>query len=452
MLAVRGVLLAILLGPAAFGTWALLRMIMRYSSLSAMSVYRGLELELIQQRERADRASSTAESAALGFVLLVSGSIAGLALGGSFLLSQDSMRLLLRAFAFAGLAEAVYGYTLVCTRTRGDLRRYSLLESGTAVLHVLCAVGLAWRWGLSGAFVGLVIANLAGVAMAARWVDLTPSLAWAPIRRMLRVGLPVVLTMAVGILLATGDRWVIAVWGGTVMLGYYAFAGSVTTVAGTLAVVVRTVVFPQVYGQASNGGAAAALRTHLESVLLPYARLLPPFLGLVSLALAPVISHTLPHYTEAIPPARIFLLAGAAMGLVNIASLGAVAAGRQRRLPLYALLSLALSLVLSLVSLSLGGGLGSVAGSSFVGQLLFAALVLRLNVREIGLPQPERFVATLLLPLVWCTAAVALSSAIYPGLQPESAARSVGLYLLLLLPFAGQWLGEVRRLRDPARN
>ena len=33
MLAIRGVLLAVLLGPAAFGTWALLRLVMRYSSL-----------------------------------------------------------------------------------------------------------------------------------------------------------------------------------------------------------------------------------------------------------------------------------------------------------------------------------------------------------------------------------------------------------------------------------
>ena len=306
MLAVRGVLLAVSLGPSAVGTWALLRLIMRYSALSAIGVYRGLELELIQQRERAGPSDRTANSAALGFVLLVSGSIAGLAVGGSFLVPGET-RLLLRAFAFASLAGAVYGYALVCTRTAGYLRRYAMLEWGTSVLHLLCAVGLAWRWGLAGAFVGLILANLLGLALASRWVELTPSWAWPPVRRMLRVGFPVVLTMALGIMLATVDRWAIALWGGTVMLGYYAFAGSVTTVAGTLAIVVRTVVFPSVYGQASTGGAAAALRTHLESALLPYARLLPPVLGLASLALAPLIAHTLPHYAEAIAPARIFL-------------------------------------------------------------------------------------------------------------------------------------------------
>jgi O-antigen/teichoic acid export membrane protein len=455
MLAVRGVLLAILLGPAAFGTWALLRMIMRYSTLSAFSVYRGLELELMQQREgegegEGSAGSARAARAALGFVLLVAGLIAGVALAGSFLVTPQELRVLLRAFAFAGLAEAAYGYALVCTRIRGDLRRYSLLESGTSALHVLCVLGLAWRWGLSGAFAGLVIANLLGLVLASRWVELRPALAWAPVRRMLQVGVPVVLTMAVSILLSTGDRWVIALWGGTTMLGYYAFAGSVTTVPATLAIVVRTVVFPQVYGQASAGGAAAALRNHLESVLLPFARLVPPLLGGLSLLLAPLVALTLPQYIEAIAPARVFLLAGAAMGLVNIASIGAVAAGRHRRLPLYAVLALVLTFVLSILTLVLGGGLGSVAGATFAGHLLFAALVLRLNIREIGLPQAERLVATLLLPLVWCTAAVALSTTVFAGLQPDSALKGLGLYLLLLIPLAPHWLEEWSRFRVPS--
>ena len=52
MLAIRGVLLAVLLGPAAFGTWALLRLVMRYSSLVGFSVYRGLELELLRKKGR----------------------------------------------------------------------------------------------------------------------------------------------------------------------------------------------------------------------------------------------------------------------------------------------------------------------------------------------------------------------------------------------------------------
>jgi O-antigen/teichoic acid export membrane protein len=446
MLAVRGVLLATLLGPAAFGSWALLRMAMRYSALSGFSVYRGLELELLQAG--AESASHRrAPAAALGFVLVVSGCIAGVALGASFLAHEGADRLLLRGFAAASLAEALYGYALVCTRVKGNLRRYSLLESGTSALHLLCAVGLASIWGLGGALVGLTIANVLGTAAATRWVELRPSLDVEPVRRMLGVGFPMVLTMGAGILLATGDRWVVALWGGATMLGYYAFAGSVTMAAGALALVVRTVVFPQVYGEASSAGAAAALQTHLERALLPFAWLLPPLLGAASLTLGPIVAAAVPTYLEAVAPARLFLLSGAAMGLVNLASIGAVAAGQQRRLPLYAASGLTLTCALSVVALASGYGLGAVAGATFAGHLLFAALALRLNVQEAGVPGAERFVAGILLPLVWCFVAVSITGALFPATDPRSAAWALGVYFMLLLPLVPRWKKEWRLLQ-----
>jgi O-antigen/teichoic acid export membrane protein len=420
---------------------------MRYSALSALSVYRGLELELF--RSDNDR-RHTAERSALGFVLAVSGSIAALALAGSFLVRDPELRLIFRAFAAASLAEAVYGYTLVCTRARGDLRRYSVLESSTAVLHVLSALGLAWSWGLRGAFAGLVVANLLGVAVAARWVELRPMLDLVAVRRMLRVGVPIVLTMTMGILLGTGDRWVVALWGGPTMLGYYAFAGSVTMAAGALAIVIRTVVFPQVYGEACSHGPAAALRSHVDGILLPYARILPPVLGAISFGLGPVVLSLAPAYAEAVAPARVFLLAGVAMGLVNIASMGAVAAGEQRRLPWYAALALALSCALSIVAVTGGQGIGGVAGATFAGHLVFATLVLRLNVREAGLSRPDRLLVTVLLPLVWCTGSVWISGRLFSGLDPASTAQATAVYLLLLFPLFPVWRDEWRRLRTAA--
>jgi O-antigen/teichoic acid export membrane protein len=253
--------------------------------------------------------------------------------------------------------------------------------------------------------------------------------------------------MAAGIMLATGDRWVVALWGGPTMLGYYAFAGSVTTAGAALAMVVRTVVFPQVYGHASSSGAALALRSHLERALLPFARLLPPLLGGLSLVLGPLVAAAAPSYLPAVAPGRIFLLAGVAMGLVNLASIGAVAAGRQRQLPLYAVSALGLTFALSMTTLASGYGLGAVAGATFAGHLLFAALVLRLNVREAGVPSAERFVGIILLPLVWCAAAVSVVATVFTGLDLRSTACALAVYLLLMTPFLPRWRAEWRRLK-----
>jgi O-antigen/teichoic acid export membrane protein len=448
LLAIRGVLLAILLGPAGLGTWALLRLGMRCSALGAISIYRGMERELLQPDDGSSQCQSrTAGRAALGFVLVVSGAMSAMAVAASFLIAEPDHRLLLRGFAAASLAEAMYGYALVCTRVRANIRLYSLLEAGTALFHVVFAVGLAWAWGLAGAFAGLTIANLMGVVVAARWVELRPVLRVEPVRRLLKIGLPVALTMSTGILLATADRWVLAVWGGPTMLGYYAFAGSLAMAAGAFAVVIRTAVFPQLYSESFTDGADAALQRHLERAVLPFARLLPPLLGALSLALGPVVALAMPTYIPAVPPARIFLLAGIAIGLVSLASIGAVAAGQQHRLPRYAVGALAITVALSILVLIGGLGLGSVAGAALVGHLVFAAAVLRLNAKESGMASPNRFVLMTLMPLVWCAAAVTVAGALFPGLDAASSALAVGVYLLLLLPLLLAWRGEIQPFR-----
>jgi O-antigen/teichoic acid export membrane protein len=370
----------------------------------------------------------------------------GLAL--SFVVPDPQYRLLLRGFAAAAFSEALYNYALTCIRVRSSLGMYAVIETGTAVLHVVLAVGFGWRWGLAGAFGGLVLANLVGIAAASRWVSFKPALRLEPLRRLLNVGLPISLTICVLILLSTADRWVVAAWGGPAILGYYAFAASVMAPAIALSQVIRTVVFPQVYGEASSAGPATAVQAHLQRALLPFARLLPPILGVIGILAGPVIAVAMPNYLPAIAPARIFVLVGVATGLVTVASVGAVAAGRQRQLPIYAGAALAVSLGLSVLALNSGLGLAAVAGAAFMGNLLFGAAVLRLNVREAGIAYPERFVVITLLPLTWCTAAVAIAGRLFPGTDAGSTALALAGYLLLLLPLAPAWRSEWRRLRN----
>jgi hypothetical protein len=168
----------------------------------------------------------------------------------------------------------------------------------------------------------------------------------------------------------------------------------------------------------------------------------------IGILAGPIIAIAMPNYVQAIAPGRLFVLVGVATGLVTVASVGAVAAGRQRQLPVYAGGALAVTLGLSILALKSGLGLAAVAGAAFLGNLLFAAAVLRLNVREAGLSNPERFVVIALLPLTWCTAGVAAVGRLFPGTDASSTALALGIYLLLLLPLAPAWRVEWRRVRN----
>jgi O-antigen/teichoic acid export membrane protein len=444
LIGLRGVLLATLLGPAAFGSWALLRLATRYAALAGLGMFRGLEVELLQASDDGT-GRARASGAALGFMLSVSGALATTALVASALVESPTHRLILQGFAAAVVAEAVYAYALVVTRVGGTLLRYALLEAGAAALHLGLGVALARSFGLAGAFAALALSAGVGAAVAARWVEMRPRLDGAVVRVMLVAGLPVALTGMVGTLLQTADRWVVAVWGGQELLGYYAFGAALASVGAALALAVRTVVFPEVYGDAKLAGAAAALQRHLERSLVPFGTLVPPVLGAIGAGVGPVVALVAPQYTAAIAPARLFLLSGAAMGLVNLAAVGAVAARRQTLLPAYAAAALVVNLGLATLALAAGLGLEGAAAASLTGYAVFAAAVLRLNAKLGGILQPERLVARALRPLVWCAAAVTLAGHASAALRDDAAA--IGIYLMLVLPLLPRCRGEWRRLK-----
>ncbi len=258
LLGLRGILLATVLGPAAFGSWALLRLATKSAALGGLGVFRGLEVELLHSREGRDTGpSSRAAGAALGYMLAVSGALGAGALVWSALVHSPADRLVLQGFAAAVVAEAVYGYALVVTRVRTNLRRYALLEAGTAAVHLVLGVVLSRTLGLGGAFAALAVSAALGAAVASRWVEMRPLLDVPAVRRMLAVGLPVALTGVVGTLLQTADRWLVAAWGGQELLGYYAFGGALASAGAALVGLGAVVAVLAVLAT----GAAAASRT-----------------------------------------------------------------------------------------------------------------------------------------------------------------------------------------------
>jgi O-antigen/teichoic acid export membrane protein len=444
LLGVRGVVLAALLGPAAFGIWALLRLVMRYATLVGLSVFRGLELELLAGR--AAKPDDAPARVALGYVLCATGTLAAAAIVASVLIHNPRHVLVLRGFAVAIIAEQVYGYALVCVRVRQDLRRYAILENTHAALQVVCVLTLAWLRGLSGAFVGLALASLIAVAFASRRIELRPAFHWPTLRRLLREGVPLAMNVMLSSILSTADRWVVAGFGGVTMLGYYAFAAQIASVAVTFTGVIRTVIFPEVYRDARTERATVALRAHLERAVLPFARLFPPLLGAASLLVGPALALVLPRYLGAAGPARIFLLAGAASGIVNLAAIGVVAAGKQSRLPVLSGIALVINLALSFLAVTHGGALELVAAASFAGQVTFAAGVLVLVRRASGMHDVRAFLVRALMPLAWCTAVVAVVGHFLPSADPASAVAALAVYTALLVPLMPAIRTDWRRM------
>lgn len=452
LLALRGLFLASLLTPAGFGAWTLFRIAGRYTALAELGVRRGLEFE-VSTGGRAEAAVGESESVrfgrtALGYIVVVFGAIAALSLVGSFMVQDPTARFAMRVFSVAVVLERIWHYALAYLRSSGDLRSFARLEVVYAALHLAFSGVLALLWGLRGALLGFVAAGMVSALLMVRRVPFAPGLSLGALRRLLDVGFPVAVALAASSVLVTVDRLVVAAFGGTELLGQYAFAAAIATAAATLAWVVRTVVFTDVYRGSKDRGAGSAVRDLLDRTVLPFAFLYPPVLGVAALGIAPVVDLLFPAYADAVAPARLFIFVGAAAGFSGLGSLGAVAASRQRQLPLFAALALLLNLALSVLALLGGAGIEGVAASTLLSRTAYGAAIIGLSATTVGIREPGRFVARAVFPLAYCALVVYGLGEAFPAPEWRHALASWTIYCAFLIPLVPFLRRRIRRARQ----
>lgn len=434
LLGLRGVLLASILGPEQFGVWALFRLILSYGAVASSGLLRGLELEVARQGENHEAVRAAWGRAAFGCTLAVFGMVALVALTIASVAEEAWLRRLLWAVAVGLPLEGIGFYGLSYLRASGSMRGFAGLELLQAALQVVLTLGLGWLHGLPGAFVGFALGNLIVLVCLAQRAPLRPAYDAGRLRVMLGVGVPVAMSLLLSTMALTVDRLIVGAVLGIEALGQYAFAVSVASLGLTAALVVRTVVFPDLYGRLGQAGAAAAAINGLvESTIRPFVLVLALLVGGAVVVLGPLATLLLPQYAAAVPPAGLFVFAGIAQGVVGLATLGIVAGRRQKLLPLVAFGTLVLNAALAFGPLHFGFGLIGMAVGAVVGRLIYAFAIMTI-VAGLSDAAPIRSALSILWPIAWCAL---VSAIVAPWASPPEASTLVlalGMYLLLALP------------------
>jgi len=107
----------------------------------------GLELEIVQERavgteEALARAELSARTT-LGWIIATAIATSLAALLASFLVTDETWRLALRAVSLGVVLEELWVYATTYLRALRELRRYALLEIANASVHLIAAVGMA---------------------------------------------------------------------------------------------------------------------------------------------------------------------------------------------------------------------------------------------------------------------------------------------------------------------
>jgi len=331
---IRNFFVAKYLGPADYGLWIVIGLLLTYGD----QIHFGLrhtgdkEIPYYRGQGRQEESKKIADSI-LGGVL----SLAALAFFCSVIYSFafiGSEELLVRygvlIAAFIIVTDQVNRFYLMILRTNHEFVLYSKVESAFELLRTILVSGLVVAFHFYGAIIGLFVASLAtAVYFLARYRDeFRPRFSFFSLRSLLTIGLPLSATGLLYILILNLDRLIGALALSKENLGIYGMASLVAQVPVTSSQGISSVIYPRISEQFGETGDPAKLKPLFASAMTGAAFIAPVLVASIFLVGRSLILWLLPAYHRSI--GLLFLLSFGVyfLCLVPIPAALLMAAGR----------------------------------------------------------------------------------------------------------------------------
>ncbi len=379
------VVAAATLGPSTFGAWVLITLVLQYASFLSLGIPNGMGREVPLRLGAGQRADAElAEDVALSTTLL--SSLVGAAAAAILIWTVGEHGTagdpaIVALVAAAMFSQQIFLFAQILLRSRFAFRAAGIQL--TVVGGVTVAGGLVLvRFGLPGLIASQVLAQSTCLAVALVLLKRTPHLRWDPAtaRRLIAVGLPLMLAGVAYLALTTLDRWLVLTFLGTAAVGIYGLVG----LAVSSLLVVVTILSQQAYphlafaiGAGQQGPEILALAHRQSRLAVVLGGMFVVGISLVAWLGIPIF---LPAYEAAVGPMLISMLGSVAYawasGFANIMT----TAGAQREYLAIQVASIAADVAIAIVLLRLGLGLIGVS-TAFAVTMLAYSLGLRWRAR-----------------------------------------------------------------------
>jgi len=422
----RGLLAARLLGPAMYGNWNALMLIMDYGINAHSCTFAGLDQAVPARIVDGDEARLVRVKRSGLFNVMVTTALIVTVYLVYFGRSHGQVR---SAWGMGGVGVMLacvaltvlsyYHHTLL--RSHGNMVTVSMWYLLQGTIGVLLGLGLIhWfgTWGLLwGWFAGTLIATVTIVWRGRSVVPLLP-VPTDESRRLLVIGLPIFIYSWSNFIMRSLDRVIILKFLGTEALGLYGLAVMAVGFLLTMPDAIAYVLYPRLLRRFREGGDdPAAIRDHVHRAMRALSLFVPVLCALGYLAADDTVQWLLPRFNEGVPALRILCFSAAGLSLGNLGSIVQMALGRQLVLVPVAVGMTALGVALDLIAVGSGQGIRGVAWATFFTYAANSALLIVLADRAMGASLRARigFLVRLFLPLAAAIPLAYLCERFFPG-------------------------------------
>lgn len=456
VLMLRGIVAARLLGPAAYGSWNALLLVMDYGILSHLGLQQGLDQAIPASLARGDTKETER---------LKKGGFAGLVvlwlvfvIGVILYLSVRPRRLAMTGWGVAGVLGMAFGVLLQlvifyhCTllRSYGRIGAVTKTLSLQAVTSGVAALLLIWPFGMWGLLYGWLIGQVVSLVYARRrGADIAPlSLRLNEgTRRLLAVGIPIFLFTAGGTVLKSLDRILILKYLSVEALGYYSIGLIGVSLLLYLPESVSFVLYPRLIARFGATGSVDATARDLERPLATVSWIMPLLVGVAYFWIEVLVRLFLPQFQPGVSAVLILCFGTLGLAMASLPSYFVLAIGKQIQLVPFAVAAIVLDALLILGFLAANRRIESVALGASIGYAVYGLLLLSYAASHLSVPIGRRieFVLRAALPSLWGVGlCLLLAGFVRPILETVWPGWLVAL--VLSIGFAGVYVAAARKI------
>lgn len=464
--AITSIVLPNILDPSNYGVWVTLLLIISYAPIAALGTVEALLRQYPYYIGKGDvEKARECEQSVLGSICITTIFLIICSISTPLIVAKTSLETYEQEIMMMLLVAAISSFTGFFYHrfaAHHCFKSYSIVDTLRAIVTISLVVPFAWLWGLKGAVIAFLIAEIvvciSSVLLSFRLcgkvqIRLDGRLIWQSIQ----IGFPITIVWWALTLQSSVDRVMSVSFLGKEMTGYYGLGISIVSMLVIIPGSVNRVLYPKI----SEGLGKNKNVKQLSSLIISPVRILsifiPVLVGVLIILLPTLYMLIFPKYIPGLQSAQLLLLSFFFAGLIGNGANYLIAKNKQNILFGFVVLSLIANAACAMYFISLGLSIVGVALSTGIAATVLVTLIWKLVLKylEYGSADQWRSLIGLYSPFILMICLLFIYHSILPEYLNSSGVLTAVyvlifacsyLMIILFIPPYSKWCREIYNL------
>ncbi len=446
-----GLVIAKVLGPAEFGVYSALMLIVTYSQYSHLGLLHAIikKVPFYKGRNEYEKAKETKNIAFTGAMVIILLISLTFIIASFFIKNLDTHTINgIRIVALIIILQRIFFFYQTHLRVEKKILMVGKTLLVYSIIYFICIIPLIIRFRLEGIFFASLIAYCIVIFYIFKKEKFKFKITIMPKKtvQLMRFGFPLLTMGIMSVFLLSIDKLMIIKFMDKVQLGYYSIGIMAAEIISFIPHSISYIIFPRFLERYGEKGDKSYLKNHLFQPTLIISYLIPVVIGLAFITAPVVIYYILPRYIQGITPIKILVCAIFFMSVMTPAVIFLITVNKERKMLLIQAISITIAITLNYLFIINGYGINGVAIATAISYFFYGTCILVYSFRYYidTVTQFIKFFTKIYAPFLYIIVILALSSLvpITGNLSRDILLTILKLAVFLVLSIPLVWLAN----------